>query len=121
MAVPADSVRVVSGFNDYSDWEPEAWPPGWELVRDREPLLREVRAEVAHGHELAGCNLAPVIKCAGCDSVVFWVEGQDLRFPRWALVHLTWTGQPEAPPWPQTKMFDAMRQVREHLEARHAH
>jgi hypothetical protein len=104
-----------------SEWEPASWPSGWVSVHDREPFLREVLAEVGPDHELAGYELAPVIKCTGCDSVVFAVDGGNLRFPRWAVVHLTWTGHVEASPWPRTTTFDGLHELRGILEASHWH
>ncbi len=39
---------------------------------------------------------AALAKCAHCDDVAF-----DLRDGTYAIVHLTWSRQPESPPWPR--------------------
>ena len=58
---------------------------------------QEAATEIAAGHELHGLALAAVAKCDGCDSVVF--RASDGTF---AIVHLSWIRNPEAPPWPRT-------------------
>jgi len=60
-------------------------------------LVREARAEFGADHELAAHNLTAVVKCAGCDEVIFSVD--DGTF---ALVHLTWAQHPESASWPAT-------------------
>jgi 8-oxo-dGTP pyrophosphatase MutT (NUDIX family) len=60
-------------------------------------LVREAREEIGADHELVGHKLTAVVKCAGCDEVIFSVD--DGTF---ALVHLTWAQHPEPPPWPAT-------------------
>ncbi|TQL60111.1 hypothetical protein FB474_1493 [Oryzihumus leptocrescens] len=70
--------------------------PWLRLGADHAPTFEnEARAEVAPGHALYGLGLRAVAKCEGCDDVVF--RASDNTF---AIVHLTWTGKPEAPPWP---------------------
>jgi hypothetical protein len=61
-------------------------------------LAAEARAEIGPDHELAGQELAAVVKCAGCDGVMFSVD--DGTF---AQVHLTWAQHPEPEPWPATQ------------------
>jgi hypothetical protein len=60
-------------------------------------LVREARAEIGSDYELAWHYLTAVVKCGGCDEVIFNVD--DGAF---ALVHLTWARHPEQPPWPAT-------------------
>ena len=61
-------------------------------------LLREAFREIGPDHELSGNRLRAIAKCAGCDDVIFGLD--DGTF---AIVHLTWTGRPESPPWPSTR------------------
>jgi hypothetical protein len=63
-------------------------------------LVREAQAEIRSDHELAGHELTAIVKCAGCDDVIFSVD--DGTF---ALVHLTWAKHPEPPPWPVTTLL----------------
>jgi hypothetical protein len=53
---------------------------------------KEAKAQVAPGHELFGLRLRAVVKCEGCDDVVF--QASDDTF---ATVHLTWARKPDAP------------------------
>lgn len=65
----------------------------------REVLTTELIAELSPGHPLFGGNVEVQNRCGGCDVVCASVaEGS------FAIVHLTWSGHPEAPPWPQTTM-----------------
>ncbi len=58
---------------------------------------REAIAEIGRGHDLAGLDLTAASTCPGCDDVLFRLP--DASF---AIVHLTWSGNRERPPWPQT-------------------
>ncbi len=74
---------------------PEPWfRPMPELAA---VLVRKAQAEVGCDHELAAHELTAVVKCAGCDDLIFSVD--DGSF---ALVHLTWAKHPEPPPWSAT-------------------
>lgn len=70
---------------------------GWRNWRLRRRLVAECQRELAHGHELYGRIQTAVARCSSCDDVVFRL-GSDAGF---ALVHLTWSGREESPPWPQ--------------------
>jgi hypothetical protein len=61
-------------------------------------LVAELEREVQPGHELTGRKLVPIAKCGGCDDAVFRLDDET-----WVIVHLTWSRQAEAPPWPRTK------------------
>jgi hypothetical protein len=37
---------------------------------------------------------------------------------RWILVHLTWSGRPESPPWPESRFFDSTSQVEQAIALR---
>jgi hypothetical protein len=54
--------------------------------------------EIGSAHELAGHELAAVVKCAGCDEVIFNVDDDTF-----AQVHLIWAQHPEPEPWPRTR------------------
>jgi hypothetical protein len=72
--------------------------PWFRLVGDRAHAFdEEASAEIAEGHELHGLSLTALAKCEGCDDVIF--RASDDTF---AIVHLTWSGKPETPPWPRT-------------------
>ena len=58
---------------------------------------REASLEIAPGHELDGLGLAAIAKCEGCESVVFRLPDETF-----AIVHLSWIGKPDTPPWPTT-------------------
>jgi hypothetical protein len=60
-------------------------------------LAAEAQAEVGPEHELAGRQLAAVVRCGGCDEVIFSVD--DGTF---AQIHLTWARHPEPEPLPAT-------------------
>jgi hypothetical protein len=53
--------------------------------------------EVGPAHELFGHGFRALAACAGCDRVVFMLDDESR-----AMVHLTWTGHVESPPWPET-------------------
>ncbi|MCU1464801.1 MAG: hypothetical protein JWM72_729 [Actinomycetia bacterium] len=53
--------------------------------------------EVGPAHELFGNGFRALAACAGCDRVVFMLDDESR-----AMVHLTWTGHVESPPWPET-------------------
>jgi hypothetical protein len=66
--------------------------------RQAAALVAAVQAEIGADHELAGHQLAAVVKCGGCDEVIFSLD--DGTF---AQVHLTWARHPEPGPWPATQ------------------
>ena len=90
------------------DWKPEPLPEPWLVLSDdlRPSFETELAKEVTEGHPLSTELVTPVAKCGHCDSVVFSVERQPLE---WALVHLTWSGRPESPPWPTTSLHPTLR------------
>lgn len=57
----------------------------------------EAATEISLGHDLHGLALTALVRCDGCDSVVY--RASDGTF---AIVHLSWTRKPETPPWPRT-------------------
>ena len=83
------------------------WLNPWKPIEDAD-LARvyeeELAREVATGHPLAALPLVAVGQHGGTDDFVFRVNDGSGRF---ALVHLTWTGQRETPPWPNSMLFDS--------------
>jgi hypothetical protein len=100
---------------NYADWRPEPFPEPWLVLADdaRPTFQDELTTEVAAGHPLGGEVVTAVAKCGHCDSAVFAVEG---RFVQWALVHLTWSGRPESPPWPTASLHATLRAAMESHE-----
>ena len=78
---------------------PEPW---WELTSTtpteidvRDACARELQLEIAPEHVMARRAVRVVAKCQACDEVLVELDGGEF-----ALVHLTWRGSEEPPPWP---------------------
>lgn len=84
------------------DGQPVPLPAPWALVPQakRAALEAELCAEVSEGHPLFGNPVIAIARCEGCDEAVFSVEVGPVRF---VMVHLTWRGSREQPPWPRTR------------------
>jgi hypothetical protein len=106
----------VSDFDDYAGWRPQPLPQGWELLSSerRDQVAAELVAELSEGHVLHGKRLFAVARCVACDHTLVRTADEE-----WAIVHVTYRGSTEPPPWPSTTVFDA-RLPREALAA-HAH
>jgi hypothetical protein len=74
---------------------PEPWFT--PTPEQRTTLEREARVEIGPGHELYGREFSALARCSGCDSILFRLDDET-----WAIVHLTWKGEQEMPPWPST-------------------
>lgn len=74
-------------------------PIEWTLLPGAraQHYAEEAIVEIAPGHELAGHEFTAVSTCPACDDVLFRVG--DGSF---VIVHLTWSGEQERPPWPRT-------------------
>jgi len=84
-----DDRDLSKGEEESIDWMP--------LSGDRaRRFVDEAIAEIDAGHELAGLDLTAVSKCPGCDDVLYRLGDESF-----AIVHLTWSGNREQPPWPQ--------------------
>ena len=82
------------------EWKPEPLPDPWALAPPdtRTILEAELHIELAEGHPLLDLPVIAIARCHGCDDAVFSIETD----PAWfALVHLTWSGHRETPPWPR--------------------
>jgi hypothetical protein len=92
---------------------PEPWTYADQELRGA--LEGELSAEISEGHVLFGRDAAGVAQCGGCDDAVFAVQDVSIR---WAVVHLTWSGHGEQPPFPETTVAgtvpDLMAQLNHH-------
>jgi hypothetical protein len=85
--------------------------PWWDLradgvqeQRQRQVLHAELMAEIGPDHRLGGLRLSVVARSVAQDDVLVEVEDGT-----WAVVHLTWRGAPEQPPWPRASLFDSLQ------------
>ena len=81
-----------------------------QAERLRTELLRELSA----GHVLHGLDLRVIAQAPPQEEVI--VETGDDTV---ALVHLTWSGHAEAPPWPTTKLLDSPEHLEDTIESRY--
>lgn len=77
-------------------------------------LRSELLSELSPGHLLHGVDLQVIARAQPQDEVV--VETTDGRV---ALVHMTWSGHEESPPWPSTKVLDSAEHLESALEFRY--
>ncbi|GAB1641432.1 hypothetical protein [Krasilnikovia sp. MM14-A1259] len=66
-------------------------------VAQREALAAELAVEVSPGHPLHGKPAIVTAKSEVTDDIVVRLADRS-----WAVVHLTWRGSAENPPWPST-------------------
>lgn len=93
--------------------EPLLTEPWWDLrasgpdeARQREALHFELTAEVDPGHVLHGRSFVVVARSQAQDDILIAMEDGT-----WALVHVTWRGASETPPWPRTMIFDSLSEA----------
>lgn len=65
-------------------------------------MERELARELAVGHPLFGLPMRTVARRQDCDDVLFAIEDGTGRF---AVVHLTWIGGTDQPPWPNSVIY----------------
>ncbi len=82
-------------------------------AEEAERLRTELLREVSPGHTLHGLDLRVVGRAIPQDEVI--VETADERV---ALVHMTWSGHADSPPWPMTTFLDSAEHMEETLEFR---
>ena len=71
-------------------------------------LVKELRREVVNGHPLWNKDVRAIAQRTDSDDVLFEVEGV---LPTFAVVHLTWSGEPENNPmYPDAKLFSSLDQ-----------
>jgi hypothetical protein len=68
-------------------------------------FLRELQLELAPDHPLHGTKLTGIAHSRAGDDVLFQMEDR-----RVAQVHLTWSGRPEQPPWPNHDVYDFIQE-----------
>ena len=74
----------------------------WQLLSAEraESFLRELHRELDCQHPLYGLSLQPVAHSGVADDVL--VQGNDGQV---VMVHLTWSGRAEVPPWPDYQLY----------------
>jgi hypothetical protein len=81
------------------DWL-EPWTP---VESEAANLEAELQRELAPGHPLYGHPAQAIARRIDCDDVLFAAMSPPGRI---AVVHLTWSGQPETDPrWPAVVVF----------------
>ncbi|AVT28276.1 MULTISPECIES: hypothetical protein [unclassified Plantactinospora] len=75
--------------------------PGDSEQRQVQEISTELVQETSRGHPLYGVAFTVVGRSDATDDVLLRVGD------RWALVHLTWSGTAELPPWPSCAFFDS--------------
>ncbi|WP_232233890.1 hypothetical protein [Micromonospora chokoriensis] len=99
------------------DEQPAFADPWWDLRRGgpaerqlQQTLQAELLTELAAGHLLHGQPAEVIAKSEVSDDIV-----AGLPAGRCALIHLTWRGAPETPPWPKTEFYDTLHDLGRHL------
>jgi hypothetical protein len=77
----------------------------WSAVAHGDGALeQELRRELAPDHALFGRSVRAAARRQDRDDVLFELTDTG----ECAVVHLTWTGRPERPPLPMTRMFESI-------------
>lgn len=84
-------------------------------------LAHEFEREVTEHHPLWAKRVRAIAQCLDSDNVLFAVEHED-GMPQYAVVHLTWSGEPELDPrWPDTECFNSLEDwLRDRMMPDHA-
>lgn len=83
-------------------------------AREAEGLRAELLRELGIGHVLHGADLRVIARALPQDEVI--VETADGQV---ALVHMTWSGHAESPPWPTTELLNSAKQLEQAIEFRY--
>jgi hypothetical protein len=81
------------------------WLEPWKPIEDPDfarAIEDELNRERSSAHALSGLPLVAIGQHTGTDDFLFRVDDGSGRL---ALVHLTWAGKRETPPWPQSMLF----------------
>jgi len=71
-------------------------------------LEQELKRELSTNHPLHGCNATAVAQRTDSDDVLFQLENSPHKY---AVVHLTWSGQTEPDArWPDTRFFKSIQE-----------
>jgi hypothetical protein len=82
-------------------------------AQEGEQLRAELLRELSAGHVLHGADLRVIARAVPQHEVV--VETADGRV---ALVHVTWSGRAESPPWPTTELLNSAQHLEQTVELR---
>jgi hypothetical protein len=84
-------------------------------------LARELEHEVTENHPLWNKKARALAQRTDSDDVLFALEHEEST-PRYAVVHLTWSGEPELDPrWPDTQCYNSLEEwVRDRMMPDHA-
>lgn len=82
------------------------WPSGWHAI---EPGIglgfeAELARELSTGHPLYGVLLRAVGQCGNGDDILFEIADGSRRV---VVVHLTWGGQAQQPPCPDSVVYES--------------
>ncbi|MFI6014794.1 DUF6000 family protein [Streptomyces sp. NPDC051243] len=115
----ADQAFRTAGADRGVSWRPELLADPWIRATPEQEsrLTTELRAELGPGHVLEGRPANVIARCEGCDHVFARIDETPTS---WAVVHLTWTGQPDQAPWPITEVFNSLSTAEAEL-AEHEH
>ena len=94
------SLLSSEAWMNFSDPSFSATKLAWE---------QELRQEVAKDHPLFERTWGMIARRDDRDDALL-----DLRTGGYAVVHLTWSGRPEQPPWPTTTVYPSLRAVAAH-------
>ena len=90
-------------------WEPLA-------TEQVESFSSELTRELTSTHPLYGLPLTPIARSTAADDALFSINSEEVT-----MVHLTWSGRPENPPWPIHKRYPTLQSwVREVMGPDHA-
>lgn len=84
------------------------WPGSWVAICDKHEahsLAQELQHELSFGHPLACTSLTVIGRCSAWDDIVVSIDDGTTQV---AIVHLTWSGKYETPPWPSTTFFESL-------------
>jgi hypothetical protein len=91
-SVPLLKVRQLPALLPAPWWQPDE--------TGLAALLRELKSELSPGHPLYRLPVDVRSRCGACDEVLISVVGGTF-----SLVHLSWSGRPEHPPYPLVTMI----------------
>ncbi|WP_395111712.1 hypothetical protein [Actinomadura sp. SCN-SB] len=105
--------------------DPDIEDQPWKVVEDTERawnITIELGTEIAVGHALHGRDLTVWLACNACDDTLVRIDDRQAQVGvtpyQCAIVHPTWSGHAEHPPWPSTPLYSNSRQALDHLERR---
>jgi hypothetical protein len=88
------------------EWLDPWYGLGPDYASQARALECELSRELRSGHVLSGLDFEAVGKRGDRDDALFRLNDGSGRL---ALVHLTWSGKQEHPPWPSTLLFASVQ------------